>query len=81
MRQAFVAFLACHRRSIAELLKPNRKPIEYLFANHVAGMTEKPVQLAELEAVRGHLLEWTASALTYDERRCLLSIKQGEPDW
>jgi predicted nucleotidyltransferase component of viral defense system len=32
--QAFVAYLAGHRRPIAELLQPNRKPIEDLFANH-----------------------------------------------
>ena len=52
IRQAFVAYLAGHRRPIAELLQPNRKPIEDLFANHFAGMTEQPVELAELEAAR-----------------------------
>lgn len=81
IRQAFVAYLAGHRRPIAELLQPNRKPIEDLFANHFAGMTEKPVALAVLEAARTQLFEWVASALTDTERRFLLSIKQGEPDW
>lgn len=52
-----------------------------LFANHFAGMTAKPVELAELEAARTQLFEWAASALTDNERRFLLSIKQGEPDW
>ena len=81
IRQAFVAYLAGHRRPIAELLQPNRKPFEDLFANHFAGMTEEPVRLAELEAARTQLFEWAASALTDNERRFLLSIKQGEPDW
>ena len=81
IRQAFVAYLAGHRRPIAELLQPNRKPIEDLFANHFAGMTEEPVELAELEAARTQLFEWAASALTDSERRFLLSVKQGEPDW
>lgn len=81
VRQAFVAYLAGHRRPIAELLQPNRKPIEDLFANHFAGMTEEPVELTELEAARTQLFEWAASALTDNERRFLLSAKQGEPDW
>ena len=62
IRQAFVAYLAGHRRPIAELLQPNRKPIEDLFANHFAGMTEAPVELAELEAALKQLFEWAASA-------------------
>lgn len=81
IRQAFVAYLAGHRRPIAELLQPNRKPIEDLVANHFAGMTEEPVELAQLEAARTQLFDWAASALTDNERRFLLSIKQGEPDW
>jgi len=44
-------------------------------------MTEESVELAELEAARTQLFEWAASALTDNERRFLLSIKQGEPDW
>ena len=81
IRQAFVAYLAGHRRPIAELLQPNRKPVEDLFANHFTGMTEVPIELAELEAVRTQLFQWAASALTDNERRFLVSIKQGEPDW
>jgi hypothetical protein len=81
IRQAFVAYLAGHRRPIAELLQPNRKPIEDLFANHFTGMTEEPIELAELEAVRTQLFQWAASAITDNERRFLVSIKQGEPDW
>ena len=81
IRQAFVAYLACHHRPIAELLVPNRKPIEDLFAHHFAGMTDRLVELDELEASRTQLFEWAATALTENERRFLLSIKQGEPDW
>ncbi|MGC1952084.1 MAG: nucleotidyl transferase AbiEii/AbiGii toxin family protein [Gammaproteobacteria bacterium] len=81
IREAFVAYLAGHRRPIAELLRPNRKPIEDLFANHFVGMTEVPVERADLEAARTQLFEWAASALNENERRFLLSIKQGEPNW
>jgi hypothetical protein len=78
IRQAFVAYLAGHRRPIAELLQPNRKPIENLFGNHFAGMTEERVELAELEAAREQLFERAASALTDCERRFLLSVKQAD---
>jgi hypothetical protein len=81
VRQAFVAYLAGHRRPIAELLVPKLKPIGELFANHFSGMTEQPVDLVELEATRTQLVEWAATALTESERQFLLSIKQGEPDW
>ncbi len=81
LRQALVAYIAGHRRPIAELLRPNLKPIDDLFANHFVGMTEEPVELAALEAARGQLFQWIATALNENERRFLLSIKQGEPDW
>ena len=35
----------------------------------------------DLEAARTQLFEWAASALSENERRFLLSIKHGEPDW
>ncbi len=44
-------------------------------------MTDEAVELAELEAARTQLFEWASTALTENERRFLLSIKQGEPDW
>ena len=81
VRQAFIAYLAGHNRPIAELLAPNRKPIENLFANHFLGMTRDPVELEELETARSRLFEWAATALTEVERKFLLSIKQGNPAW
>lgn len=81
IRQAFVAYLAGHHRPIAELLAPRRKPIEDLFIHHFSGMTDRPIELDELEAARTQLFEWAATALTERERKFLLSIKQGEPDW
>lgn len=81
VRQALVAYIAGHRRPIAELLRPNLKPIGDLFANHFVGMTGEPVELAALETTRTQLFQWVATALNENERRFLLSIKQGEPDW
>ncbi len=41
----------------------------------------QPVQIAELEATRTKLFSWALNSLTDNERRFLLSIKKGEPDW
>ena len=81
VRQAFVAYLAGHYRPIAELLAPNRRQIEDLFANQFMGMTRNPVTLTELENARTLLFEWARTALTNAERQFLLSIKQGDPVW
>ncbi len=81
IRQAFVAYLASHRRPIAELLAPRRKPITDLFTHHFSGMTSQPIRLEELEVTREQLFAWATTALSEDERMFLLSIKQGDPDW
>lgn len=44
-------------------------------------MTDRPVKLDELEAARARLFEWAQTALSQSERRFLLSIKQGDPEW
>ena len=81
IRRAFVVYLACHRRPMAELLAPRRKPIRDLFIHHFSGMTAKPIDLDALEITRSRLFAWAATALVDDERRFLLSIKQGDPEW
>lgn len=81
IRQAFVVYLAGARRPMAELLAPNAKPIEQLYSHHFAGMTANPIKLDELEAAREQMFEWARTALSENERKFLLSIKEGEPDW
>jgi len=81
IRHAFVAYLAGHRRPMAELMAPKRQPIEDLYTHHFTGMTDQPVELEELEATRAWLFDWATKALSEDERMFLLSIKQGAPDW
>lgn len=81
IRQAFVVYLAGHHRPMAEILAPNIKSIGELYTHHFAGMTTHPVELEELEGARTQLLAWVRTALTEDERKFLLTMKQGEPDW
>ena len=44
-------------------------------------MTAEEVQYDELVAVRDRLIESINEAMTENEKKFLLSIKQGEPDW
>ena len=81
MRQAFVAYVAGYRRPIAELLRPNQKPIGDLYASHFVGMTTLHVTLNDLELARRRLFDWVEKALTDNERHFLLSVKHGDPDW
>lgn len=81
IRQAFVVYLAGHRRPMAELLSPKRIPIEQLYTHHFAGMAAHAIGLDELEATREQMFAWVLTALSENERKFLLSIKQGEPDW
>lgn len=81
MRRAFVIYVAGHNRPIGELLTPNPQPLDALYNADFVGMTQKEVALADLLEVRTRLFRDLPDSLDADERRFLLSMKQGEPDW
>jgi predicted nucleotidyltransferase component of viral defense system len=81
IRTAFVIYLASHDRPMSELLDPNRSDFHPLFDQEFAGMTADDVEYDELVAVREQLVRSINNAMTENERRFLLSIKQGQPDW
>ncbi len=81
VRHAFVVYLASSNRPIAELLVPKRKVLKDIFVHHFTGMTNQAVRLSELEESRERLIQWALESLTENERKFLLSIKRGDPDW
>ncbi len=81
IRTAFVVYLASHDRPMSELLNPNRKELCQIYENEFSGMTADSVSYDELIAVREKFIDTVNSTLTENEKRFLLSIKQGEPDW
>ena len=81
IRTALVVYLASHDRPMSELLDPNKKDFRQIFEQEFAGMTAEEVQYDELVAVRDRLIESINEAMTENEKKFLLSIKQGEPDW
>ncbi len=83
IRQAFVVYMASHPRPIHELLNPNPnvKSIKELYEQGFAGMTKTNISHDELVATRIELTKLILRSLSENERKFLLSIKEGNPNW
>lgn len=81
IRKAFVVCLASHARPMNELLAPSRIDIAALFDKQFAGMAVDEVSLGELLVTRDALIRKINDSLMEAERRFLLSVNRGEPDW
>ncbi len=81
LRRAFIVYLISHNRPMAEVLAPQRKPLEAEFVRGLEGMTKSPVCVEELEATREELITAMVDAMPESHRRFLLSFKLGKPDW
>jgi predicted nucleotidyltransferase component of viral defense system len=81
IRKAFLVYLSSHDRPINEMIEPTRKDIKQDFERAFTGMVATEVTLKELLAVREQYISVVAKSLTQDERRFLISLKEGEPEW
>lgn len=81
VRRAFIVYLISHDRPMVELLNPNRRPLDDLFAQEFEGMTRAPVTVQDLAGTREALVNLIARTLTIEERTFILSVKKGQPDW
>jgi predicted nucleotidyltransferase component of viral defense system len=81
IRRAFVVYLAGHNRPMSELLRPNLKDIAAAYAEQFLGMTDDEVSLEQLTEVQATLPTLLRRALDEDERKFLLSLKRGDPEW
>jgi hypothetical protein len=66
---------------MSELLDPNEKDFHTLYEQEFAGMTAEGVEHDELVAVRKTLIETIVKTMTENEKKFLISIKQGNPEW
>ncbi len=60
---------------------PPLRDIRYEFERNFQGMTAEPVLLDELLAARERLVREIQQGLDEDERRFLLSLVSGAPEW
>lgn len=81
IRKAFVVYLACHNRPMAELLQPNMVAFKDTFEVEFQGMAIQPVSYDELLSTRQQLVTLIRRSLMAEEREFLLSVKRGEPQW
>jgi predicted nucleotidyltransferase component of viral defense system len=81
IRRAFVVYLVSGNRPIHELLFPQLRDIRHDFVHNFQGMTTDPVPLEALLATRERLVKQIQRELDDIERRFLLSLVHGEPEW
>ncbi len=81
IRRAFVAYLASHNRPVHEVLFPAMHDIGQEYERNFKGMTTEPVELVALLDARERMVQELQSGLDTDERRFLLSLVTGCPEW
>lgn len=81
VRQAFVVYVACNSRPIHELLNPNLLDVFKLYAEEFEGMVLKQTDYNDLLIAREQLIADINDSFLDTERKFLLSIKRGEPEW
>jgi hypothetical protein len=81
LRAAFVAYMLSHNRPMHEVLSPIRKDIEDEFLRGFKGMTDAPIELAELVTARERIIAVIVGAMPEAHRKFLISFKRGEADW
>ena len=79
--ECFVCYLAGHNRPVHEVLFSRDVDMSPAFENEFTGMALNSVTLAELQRVRTQLKKELPATLTMDQRRFLLGLVSGEPDW
>jgi Nucleotidyl transferase AbiEii toxin, Type IV TA system len=68
IRKAFLVYLISHNRPMAEVLQPNRLPLEAIFASEFLGMSRLPVTCEELVTVRDRLVDLLTQGLSMNEK-------------
>ena len=81
IRKSFIVHLVSHDRPMAELLDPNFADLKTAFTADFEGMTLVKVSPEELEEARARLVKALRESMTDKERRFILSVKKGDPDW
>ncbi len=81
IKNTFLVYLISHNRPIAELLDPRPQDISALYESEFKGMTYEDVRLEDLYQTRDTTVELINKELNEDDRKFLLSLKEGTPNW
>ena len=81
IRAAFIVYLLCHHRPMAEVLSARPKDIRRRYDAEFVGTTDEDVSLDDLLAVRTALVQSIVGEMPAEHRRFLASFERGAPDW
>jgi predicted nucleotidyltransferase component of viral defense system len=81
IRKAFVVYLVSHPRPMVEILSPREKDMRDIFEKEFKDMITENIPFEALETTRNDLVEILREELTLDERRFIVSMKEGRPRW
>ena len=81
VRKAFLVYLISHDRPMHEVIEPARKDVRAAFESEFKEMTDEPVEYETLVNARERLITELKKGLTDAEKRFLLSVKDGKPEW
>jgi predicted nucleotidyltransferase component of viral defense system len=81
IRRAFVVYLSSSNRPIHEVLFTPLRDIRHDYEHNFQGMTAEPVPLDALLVARERMVREIQQGLDDNERRFLLSLAAGAPEW
>jgi predicted nucleotidyltransferase component of viral defense system len=81
IRKAFIVYVISHSRPMVELLNPHWGDLRPVFEREFQGMVIEPVTAEELRSVGERLASRLRKEMTEEERRFIVSVKEGEPQW
>lgn len=77
----FLFSLLSSKRPIHEILKPSLIDQSVVFTGQFSGMTDQSFSYNEFESVRENLIKTVNEMLTLREKKFLLSVASGNPEW
>jgi len=81
IRRAFIVYLISHPRPMIEILNPHPKDVIDIFEKEFKSMIDKDVTYYDLDSTRDKLVSMLRNELTTEERRFIVSVKEGHPRW
>ncbi len=81
VRKAFIVYLISHSRPMIEILNPRWRDVRPVFEREFQGMVVEPVKPEELRIGGEQLVSRLKEEMTEDEKRFIVSVKEGEPLW
>jgi predicted nucleotidyltransferase component of viral defense system len=81
VRKAFIVYLVSHSRPMIEILNPHWGDLRSVFEKEFQGMVAEPVTAEELKRTGEQLVSKLHEEMTQEERRFIVSVKEGKPEW